>query len=883
MYQKFDYFGLFEKPEVLLTNPDGSELYSLENINNVNFKLRFNAIGEMSFDAAKTINGVDMEYYDYLTYRRYILVENIALFMITGVEENANGYSDIKTVTAQAAEVELVYKHINSFNGTFKFFDPITPDPTLLGKILSYLPGWTVGEVDSALWSIYRTFSVTDQSIYNFLSTDVENAYQCVFVFDSLNRTISAYTVQGATKQTDIFISFENLIKSTKLTEVTDSLLTCLNVTGAGDLSINQVNPIGTNRIFNLSFYEQIKWMPQSLIDALHAWEANIIIQQPIYANLLTQLEQQNSDLITDNATLVTLQGDLAALEQVMGARIQQGLSITAIKAQIKSKKAEISAENNLITAKQADVDATNAQLATINDSLSFNNNFTSEQQILMSKFIIEGNYNNTSFVQTDSMSLVDIQLEAQDLYNLAESILAKISQPIYSFDLESTNFLFLERFQPFIDQLELGSVITLELADGTIAYPIILEIDFSLDKPTDFKLTFGNRLRLDKSNFIYADLFGDSVKGGLDANFNSLQYGNFDKNYKDDVSTFINSALDASKNAVINAANQNIIIDGAGIRGRYLDPNTNDYRDEQFWMINNMLVFTDDNWDTAKLALGQVSTSSGSAWGLVGDVIVGRIIAGNELLITNEQSTFTVSGSNVTIVDGMISLTRSDGMNRLFIDPVTGIDLQKRNPSTGSYVDIFYVDSQGNLNITGNLYAINGYFSGTINATSGKIGTWTIDDLGLKDDYGNYIYGNGNIRLGMLTIQGDQAQFAGDIYANNLQGLVQSYQIGSVNANTITTGSLIAIDIYGSNIYWPGVWMGSRAYGLSSIEAEAEISMSSGFSKISLTHDHSILYGEKVILGVPGSLGTISMLGSILTQDSYGNSGTGISGTFVL
>ena len=890
MYQKFDYFGLFEKPEIILTNPDGTELYTLENIKNVNLKLRFNAIGEISFEAAKTINGVDMEYYDYLTYRRYILVENIALFMITGVQEDANGYSDIKTITAQDASVELVYKHLDSsFSGTYKFFDLITPAPTLLGKILSYLPGWTVGEVDTELLSIYRTFSVTDQTIYNFLSTDAENAFGVIFVYDTLHRTISAHTIKGATSQTDIFISFSNIIKSTKLTEVTDGLVTCLDVTGAGDLSVNQINPLGNNKIFNLSYYEQTSWMPQTLIDALHAWESNVAIQQPIYANLLTQLEQQNTDLINYNATLVTLQGELAALTDVMGARIQQGLSITAIKAQIKAKKAEISAEKALIASKQSDIDATTAQLKIINDSLSFNSNFTSDQQTLLSKYIIENSYNNTSFVQTDSMSLVSIQQEAQDLYDLAESLLARISQPMYTFDLESTNFLFLEKFAPFSAQLELGSVITLELANGTFAYPIILEIDLQLDNASNFKLTFGNRLRLDKSNFIYADLFGDSIKGGLSANSNSIQYGNFDKNYKNDVQTFLNDALDASKNAVINASSQNIIIDSAGIRGRYLDPLTNDYADQQFWMINNMLVFTDDNWDTASLALGEISTPSGSAWGLAAGAIVGNLIAGNELIITNETSTFTVTGSSINIVDGNIALTRSDGAARMYIDPSVGIDIEQRNPSTGSYTSVFYVDQYGNLIFTGNLQGATGTFSGAITALSGTIGGWQITENGLSSPFGDYINSNGNIRLGPLQIQGSEGVFNGNFYANNLQGLLQASQIGSLNADVINAGTLSAIKIYGCDIEWDGVKMYAPTPYNAVIQSTESLALSAGYqgygstySAIDINKTFINLFSNTVMIGNQNQTSQVFINGQIIITDAYFNKGTGISGTYI-
>ena len=278
----------------------------------------------------------------------------------------------------------------------------------------------------------------------------------------------------------------------------------------------------------------------------------------------------------------------------------------------------------------------------------------------------------------------------------------------------------------------------------------------------------------------------------------------------------------------------------------------------------------------------------------LVADVIVGRLLAGNELLITNENNTFTLNGSGATLVDASFTLTRSDGNSKIIIDPNVGIEIDKRVSSSGSYVQQLYIDTQGNVIFAGNLSAAGGTFSGTITALDGYIGGWKINADGLSSPFGDYINSDGNIRLGMLTIHGDQAEFNGDIYANNLQGLIQYNQIGSVDATTIVTGTLSAIDIYGCNIYWPGVWMHGNEWGMSLIEAQSSISMTAGISpanagidisanangQLRLFANDSIFIGRNLIeLGTP----VICLLGSIYTEDAYMNKGTGISGTFVL
>lgn len=50
---------------------------------------------------------------------------------------------------------------------------------------------------------------------------------------------------------------------------------------------------------------------------------------------------------------------------------------------------------------------------------------------------------------------------------------------------------------------------------------------------------------------------------------FSTGKWNEFDRNYKDDVGEFISFALDCAKNNVINAQNQEILIDSNGLKGQ--------------------------------------------------------------------------------------------------------------------------------------------------------------------------------------------------------------------------------------------------------------------------------------------------------------------------
>jgi hypothetical protein len=274
------------------------------------------------------------------------------------------------------------------------------------------------------------------------------------------------------------------------------------------------------------------------------------------------------------------------------------------------------------------------SQLVAINTELSFTNNFTSTQMTDLSTFIIGNTYQDNNFIQTDTMTLVDIQNMAQALYDQAQGILSKVSQPRYTFTIDAVNFVLLEEFQTFTNQLNLGSIITTEIESGVYIYPVLLGLDINYDDPTQFTMTFGNRLRLDDSSFSFSDLFGNSTTQATNSSFNSENWGSWSNNYKDSVSTFITSALDASLNNVISSNNEEIKIDASGIRGRRLNPITNTYDPDQIWIMNNNIVFTNDNWNTAALALGKISTASGSAYGLVNNTIMEVLLEKDGLIL---------------------------------------------------------------------------------------------------------------------------------------------------------------------------------------------------------------------------------------------------------
>ena len=784
----FDFFNLPEMPTFILCNPNKEELYALGAISERKYCPKFNAISELTFRADEYIDEVLMVYYSYLVHRRLIYVPELGYFMITGVNEEGDGITKYKNITCHSLEIEFANRKVTLFKGQYAFFNTIsTGSPTLVETIESYMPGWIIS-ADSAFDGVYRNFDVSDTTLYNFMMTNVEEAYQCVFTYDTVNKIVYAKTVPNATTNTNIYVSYDNVIESIKIDEITDNLVTALSVYGGNDLSINIVNPMGTPTIYNFTYFKTTDWMSGSLITALNTWEASASALQPIYAGSATDLKYANRALTESSGSLSRLNEEMAGLIETQGVYIAEGMDLTDINAEIDAKQVAINAQAIVVTSASATRNAIYSKMIIANDSIALDNiaNFTLQQQVELQPFIIESSYINENFANHDNFTPEETQDEAQALFDQAKEVLAKISEPRYTFEVDSVNFLMIKDFQTFIDELVLGAIINLEIKEGVVTYPILLGIEINYDDPTEFKLLFGNRLRLDDEAMQYSDLIGQALSGGNAAKVNSLIWSSWSDNYQNDVTNFMDNALNAALNNVISGSSQNIIIDQAGLRGRKINATGSGFLPEQLWMVNNMLAFTDNSWTTAKMAIGKFSGSpmlpGQSAWGIVADYLVGKMLIGNNLVIQNDSNTFTVTNAGATLTNA--ALTIDNSVNTIHLDPSVGISIYSKPLAK----TVFSVDGNGNA-----------VFSGAITAA-----TMTASEINGVTINASTINGG--------TINGTTGNFTGTVYAGNIvagaiEGYITEDKILSLIASKITSGIMSAarvngLDEAGSTLY---------------------------------------------------------------------------------
>lgn len=272
-------------------------------------------------------------------------------------------------------------------------------------------------------------------------------------------------------------------------------------------------------------------------------------------------------------------------------------------------------------------------------------------QQIAGSSFELVISEGDSYF--TKNTTEFDKQAVEWDLYDYAAAVLKRKAEPSYTFSVDCCNFLVRDDFEQFKDQLKLGKRCYLDIPHAGVKTPYVVSIHIGFDDPNDFSIEFGSNYSSSNDRFDLADLLEESISVGKTVSLSSQSYKAFtESGAATAVQEYMASALDLAKQSVLSSGNQAISYDDTGIRLRkWNDASHTSYSGEEIWMVNNNILFTTDNWKTAKMAIGKLKDANlvsddnpgGTAYGIVAPYIVGTMLAGSNLMIDTEDGSFRV------------------------------------------------------------------------------------------------------------------------------------------------------------------------------------------------------------------------------------------------
>ena len=510
MLMGFDKFGMPEKPVLTLAYPQGRELGQIGNYIDFNFDPVFRSYSSISFKFPYSKGNADL--YDKVCNQMRIKTEELGEFIISSCEEENTGTERYKQITANSSEVQMCRRKINLLNGTYRFWGDTQSDrdESLLGKLIcDYLPTWTIGEISADLKNKWRTFDVPDATLYDFLMNEVSEAYECIFVFDTIGRKINAYTTEEAVHDSDIYVGYGNFLKSEKIEEISEEITTVMSCYGGEGVNIASVNPLGSVFLYNFDHFKPM--MSESLSHHLDIWEQAIKDNEGIYKEYVTQLKEKNKKLINKKADLRDLESMLAALEDVQAVRVAHGetkdvtdtttvvfdennqikepekLKYVVLVAAIHALKGEPAPENsassevkvnikiehpdnsqeildanNSISALEKEIEALGKDISDIETLKKDINNklklatgtdvgFTDDDLLELDYFKFESTHQDENYIITDTMDFDRQQDMIQEFYDSCVSLMKNVSAPTYNITADTINFLFVEKIAPYI------------------------------------------------------------------------------------------------------------------------------------------------------------------------------------------------------------------------------------------------------------------------------------------------------------------------------------------------------------------------------------------------------------------------------------------------
>lgn len=170
---------------------------------------------------------------------------------------------------------------------------------SLMDILLDYAPNWKLGHVDTELRAQRRSFEIDASDLYAVLTQDVARAFECIFLFDTATRTINAYKVENVGKDTCIYLSIHNLVRSKTIAPSSDTIYTSFSVLADDNQDILSFANFGSNEITNYEYFMNPIWFKEETITKYRAYQKNIETKRERYMQITKDYNYLNTR-ITD-------------------------------------------------------------------------------------------------------------------------------------------------------------------------------------------------------------------------------------------------------------------------------------------------------------------------------------------------------------------------------------------------------------------------------------------------------------------------------------------------------------------------------------------------------------------------------------------------------
>ncbi|MDN6819572.1 MAG: hypothetical protein L0L90_00770 [Lactococcus lactis] len=519
----------------------------------------------------------------------------------------------------------------------------VTIDGTGIGaeeyfkKTLEQSP-WKLGRISDKLKNTYRTFSDQDkQTRYEAIQSGIE-AYGAITDFDGETRTLNLLTIDELRVFRGVVLKRENYANSIDISSTSEEIVTRMYAKGNEDLDISSANPTGMRYIEDFSYFIQpfkrdehknvlhhSYYMSDDLAHALLDLTELQKVYNPKIDNLQKLINQGYVDLTKKMSEKADLDGEMITL---------QALLDTAKSTNNKSLTAQRESE---IIAKQKQVDDKSSEIDSINKTIEvWNKTIVGYQEIISTNFFRADLVEELKLFIYEKDFSDDRYIDAKELYKATVEEFEKYQKPTRSFKTDLASFINSIESKKYHGRLEIGEEVKIKSNKLEEEYTSII-IGYSGDLVSgDFQLEISDNMddidALDRlATIIYQAESSSSILENNKYKWNNIV------EVKDEVTAWRDKEIKAVDNRIVAGANESITLDNHGMMVR--NP---DFPNEVIIIQSGVVALSKDN--------GKTWNTSITPNGVIAETLIGKILAGNNLIITNDSGSFVIDNTGLTV-----------------------------------------------------------------------------------------------------------------------------------------------------------------------------------------------------------------------------------------
>lgn len=504
------------------------------------------------------------------------------------------------------------------------------------------------------------------------------------------------------------------------------------------------------------------------------------------------------------------------------------------------------------VSAYREEIDDLTAQQEEFQANLNFEKYLGADLFKVFCMYRRDGEYSNENYI-SDGKSDSEILQIAQELLQVAEQEIKKACVLQLSITTDLNNLLAIPAFEPLYDSFSLYNYIRVWVDDKLYKLRLFA-IDYDSSSPDKIQVTFADNIKCVDGNITELQNMYKSVTSIASSYSATMRQAESGEKAKNEVANLMNNGLNAALMQVKNSKNNEVTLGDYGLLCREM---TDDgiYSDKQLRLIGKGLYITDDNWQSLRACIGETTDNN---YGVIADTLIGNLIAGNKLIISNDSGTVKITGDGINIEGGYLKLEKNDCS--VEIDP-----MQLKDPNNQKIMsidangdNIFHINRNGDGYFKGKIEAADGTFSGELKAATGTF-SGSLSSQSIQLNPNSQTNNKGLIRLTNLeeTDTGDRYKVV-----DLCNDYASSSDLVGVTLSVRNTGETSYYATTGMGVYKKNGSIFNKLYGNTYLTGKLLFGNgSNGFGYLSDTNDPYCI-GRFGVGGVPNINYTLNVNG---------------------